>query len=855
MSKEFLIECSRNKGIEKNDPNNNQWTNIVSNGLILNVNDQVQMSSAYINSIGVAEPDSVFLSSRKSGDKIYKNKYNTTTKKFDKTITYEQFDNKITLLNSYYKNGDGNFCFFNPPTFYGQSVADYRIIGDSVVNPDSDVNSVYRPIQTTNFWATDPPEFKTDNIIPQYFEKFRNERYTIFKRDEQINSTTNEFQNMVYYPYETEININLPTGYNNKGFIASEITRQLNTVINEVQMFNNISLNILPVRKQSEALGFRSPPLLTDYLELKDGFGNLPITMYKETQVLKAIDCGTEQTYSRQSYSTFRQNTYIDLYKENFQYIGVLYPETFLAFRKFLYYPKQQIGGNWEAAWGVQVGNTVSNITISEDIAAPVINTLVKISLPYNDFNNNELYKVFEAELFDYTVLTDFNLDPNTERFMHIQSSESFAYAGFGSDLYFNYLTQILKIHLIQNLYGNRGDGSINNPDYGFIYKSDDGYIKLKMTTPITGQIKYPINDASRYIGFSRAATSWGNNSITFWNGFNQAEAAGKKTNYKITFDAIDYYTSPSVKKFYVGADQILFTYSETENRFEIKQCHNAKKLGNDLRVLETDYPINPNAGNAIYKINPYDTETMNPIIIPNAPDATLVNDGTAGEVRPFFSLERYKVFDAYGGIFWDFSIDESWYKKSLWYILGFSKETIFNQSPTKSTRQLINTYGQSSFPLTTNALIESDDMIEFSVNPQSYSTFIGQLPIIQFSSEALAPPTNRPQNLTQIIVSQVSSSISAKQITINNQEGVYLVRSNIIPNQNYLDGEYNNIVGIVDKSYLVNDFIYSKESDLIFTITKKCIINNVKIDIKNADGTDAILDENSLIIFKIIKT
>tara|TARA_E500000318_G_C3567938_1_gene216537 strand:- start:3110 stop:5683 length:2574 start_codon:yes stop_codon:yes gene_type:complete len=857
MSKEFLIECSRNKAIETNTNNNSEWTNIVSNGLILNPNDQLSLHSAYINSIGVAEPDSVFLSGGKSGNKIYKNKYNTTNKLFDKTITYEQFDNKLTLLNSYFKNGDGNYMFFNPPTYWGNSEANYRVIGETVNDPDSDADSVLRPIQSTTFWDTDPPVFSTDNIIQDYIQRYKNQRYTIFKRDTTVNSTTNYFQKMVYYPYETEINIDLPKGYNNKAFIASEITRQLNTVINETTEFNNILNNILPVRKESVALGFRSPALNTDYLELKDGFKNLGITMFKETQVLKAIDCGTEQTYSRQAYSTFRQNTSLDLYKINFNYIGVLYPETFLAFRKFLYNPKQELGGAWSAGWGIKIGNVVNHITILEDLPAQVVETIVETSLEFNDANNKALFDVFEAQLYDYTVLTDFNLAPNVERFIHINSSESFTYTDLGSDFFFNHLAQVLKIRIDPNTYGIRGTGTTQNPDYGFAYKSTNGNISLKMTTPADGIIQYPINNGSRLIGCSLSATSWGNQSTTFYNGYNTEEASAKLNQYKITFGGVDYFTSPTIKKFYIGADQILFSYSETENRYEIKQCHMSKKLGNDLRVLEEpDFLVNPNAGQSIYKINPYDTETNNPTVVPNNPaDVLVVDETVAGNTRPFFSLQRYTVFDSYSGIFWDFSIDTSFYKKSLWYILGFTENIIFNQSPTRSTIQLINTYGQNSFPLTTNALINSDDMINFSVNPQSYPSFIGQLPIIQFSTAPNQPETNRPENITQIILNQNSTSITADKITINNQEGIYLVRSNIIPNMNYLDGEINNIVGVIDKSYLVNDFIYSKESDLIFTISKKCSINNIKIDIKNADGTEAILDENSVIIFKITKT
>ena len=53
--------------------------------------------------------------------------------------------------------------------------------------------------------------------------------------------------------------------------------------------------------------------------------------------------------------------------------------------------------------------------------------------------------------------------------------------------------------------------------------------------------------------------------------GYNTEEASAKLNQYKITFGGVDYFRSPTIKKFYIGADQILFSYSETENRYEIK--------------------------------------------------------------------------------------------------------------------------------------------------------------------------------------------------------------------------------------------------------------------------------------------
>ena len=280
-------------------------------------------------------------------------------------------------------------------------------------------------------------------------------------------------------------------------------------------------------------------------------------------------------------------------------------------------------------------------------------------------------------------------------------------------------------------------------------------------------------------------------------------------------------------------------------------------KAGNDLRAIDEAENINqnPNAGLPILKINPLSTnQTFNPQTAPtdSATEFLVIDQTTPAAVRPFFSLERYTIFDSYSGLFWDFTTDESFFNKSIWSILGFTPDIVFDQTPNTSTRQVRNSYTKNSYPLTTNANINSEDIMAYSVNPQGFSTYIGQLPVIQY--QTTTNPTNRPPNIIQQVLSQNSTSISAQKLAIQNNEGVYLIRSNIIPNKNYLDGQVMDIVGVVGKSALSKDFIYSFSNDLIFTITKTTIINSININITNADGSDAILNENSLIIFKVVK-
>lgn len=848
MAKEILLECSRNKGIKTNL--NNEWSNIVSDGLILEENDTFALSACYLNSNGVQEENTIFLSGKEIGTKEYKNKYNEENKLFDKTYSYKQNDNKMTMRNQYFKLEDGNYMLNNPFSWFdGGIYKDSNDIGSQVVDPDADGDSVLTPIQTTSFFEDDPSILKYDDIDKKYLRTYKNRRLTIFVRDESVNTDSNRFQDYVYYPYENEFTFTLPTGYVSKGKISTLMTAQMNNITGTFRS------EAKPVSKNIVQNDFNSPALGADFLDLENGFETLNTSLIKTTDFLRSLPCGTEQTMCRQAYGTFKLNTSRVLYQENFKTIGVLYYNTFLAIRQFLYSPKNNLG-TWNGRWGqsVDMSGQVFDITLNEDLAVqPAPNQLQEISLIFNEDHALQLYNVFLAQLKDYDVLTDAELNPINERFIHIQATEDLAYTGFGTDLQFNYLCHNIKIHIDPNYWGDATADGLTAPKYGFLWRGSEIAVgsgiytsKLRMTLPNANTIKYPITSNVRKIGFSRSATSWGNQNCVFYNGINTAVSLAQGVDYSITFGGSTFFTAPCIKSFYIGS-QPVFNYNQEVNRFEFKDLHLKKKLGNGLQTGQADFPLNEDAGDPIYKFNQYLTETYNPQI----PVATTLKDAN---FRTYFVLEPWTIFDGYGGTFFDFGLEESYFENSLWFLLGFERELLFPDL-TKSKRQIQNNFNNNSYPFTTNANIESLDITQYFNNPDSYPTFTNQQGIIQYAPNSNNNKlTNQKKNLVETIISQVSSTIISKNISINNNQGIFKVKSDVIGNTNFLDGTIKNIFGIIDKSYLINDYIYSRNEDMIFTINKKTIINKINIEIVNADDTPALLDPNSIVIFKVTK-
>jgi len=362
----------------------------------------------------------------------------------------------------------------------------------------------------------------------------------------------------------------------------------------------------------------------------------------------------------------------------------------------------------------------------------------------------------------------------------------------------------------------------------------------------------------------------------------------------------------------YMGANNPLMTYNEETNRFEISQLHTAENLGNTWNAGDMNSgqvvapPINPDAGDVVYKINPrigYDgfSPTFKPYFVgkniqfadpdgantipdmvnwENPPTQAQQKEGAELNLRDISlsnkNIEPYKIFDSWGGIYFDdmgYNIEE-WEESSLWGRLGFSWEQ-FNSQPSEKNILDIRVSDQNRYNLyrpTTNSIVDTTDTKAFYVNMYGaplYSTAIGTAKVIQAKSWVL-PPTGdvypncvfKPASFNEYYpaLTQKTSSLTlpARNLPKLQLNPFYTIRSNIIGYTDYLGsaegGMRLNVVGIIDRYGAQGDFFYGSPSDITFTITKQTIISDIETEICNPDGTLADVNSDCGVIYRVQK-
>ncbi len=261
-------------------------------------------------------------------------------------------------------------------------------------------------------------------------------------------------------------------------------------------------------------------------------------------------------------------------------------------------------------------------------------------------------------------------------------------------------------------------------------------------------------------------------------------------------------------------------------------------------------------------------------------------------------NLEEFIVYDGHCGIFLeDFGItDEKKWNKSLFGIMGWSFSQ-FNPSikinrQTKITR--VN-YKDIS-PLTTNADIPQKDLPTQIKNGWQQAMYTLQVPcplltnlwyghVLGFEqANAVLPeyppserdfnagPTqpmgdkrwcyinselNQPQIYPQIVNPQTSMSIICENLPIKMKSPYYLIKSSIISSQaNYIkDKTPLPIVAVANKENLFGDFAFASGSDITFTVQETSYLTEIVTQVFDSDMSPAILDENSSVIYKIVKS
>ena len=304
---------------------------------------------------------------------------------------------------------------------------------------------------------------------------------------------------------------------------------------------------------------------------------------------------------------------------------------------------------------------------------------------------------------------------------------------------------------------------------------------------------------------------------------------------------------------------------------FFFRNLHTPLNDGN-LLLTEQSSVEQGQAASDVYKINPtqqyvnytptmFPYEQSNEYHLQGTAPAPTANDRAL--VRTNRNLTPFAIFDTTTGIFIeDFGATESTWERSLFGRLGFSYEQ-FHSSTNNRNQRVTTTNSQDLSHATTNCLIEAKDSKTWNVNQFGQPTYDGTIshPKNIYVSATIPPPVapdyHLVRQLPRITQQATSITIPARNYPISLEEGYFTIRSDIVPQSSFISGSGNThlpVVGIVDKQNPIGDFYITGESDLTFTVTKPQMLNNIRIQITDPDGSLAPVGPKSAVIFKLTR-
>jgi hypothetical protein len=412
-------------------------------------------------------------------------------------------------------------------------------------------------------------------------------------------------------------------------------------------------------------------------------------------------------------------------------------------------------------------------------------------------------------------------------------------------------------------------------------------------------------------IGWDRHFSAHGNQCIMLWNGLGReselrAVFYDDKNDHPHTEHVFSnsfiynqsvssppkkaYYYDTGNDQIYLGADSFLFNFNTVESRFTMSQLHTSRKQfnnalsGYDASVLtgvQTDkdtgqpkifyenilnagekdvqFPlsVNPNAQTPIYEISP-----------------TTQITSTQEVLRNYGSLRTNVIFDSNCGIYFGFfGITEKTYENSLWDILGFSKtqthtylteDLPFQEILYRSNRFLnsgVNLNQSQIYPFTTNAQINSNEIISWRSNPFNISYFNtlnipNNFRILEKQSDGNFAFKDEASPY-RVIQNQISTLMFAEKLPRKTNIPFYQVRSDILPMVKYYGGNsFTNgrlpVLSLVNKSFSGTDYYVNQgDNSMEFIIKRRITINSVTTEIFDSNGRPAVLDPHSSVIYK----
>ena len=302
---------------------------------------------------------------------------------------------------------------------------------------------------------------------------------------------------------------------------------------------------------------------------------------------------------------------------------------------------------------------------------------------------------------------------------------------------------------------------------------------------------------------------------------------------------------------------------------FFFKNLHTPMNNGNLLLTEQTDqeqaeaaadvYKMNPTQQYVNYTPTQFPYEGSHEYHLLGSADTTK-NDRAL--VRTNRNIEPFSIFDTTTGIFIeDFGATENSWERSLFGRLGFSYEQ-FHSSTNNRNARITTRNNQDLSHATTNCQIEAKDSKTWNTNQFNQVIYDGTISHPQniYVSDQNNPPLadyHLVRQLPRITQTAESLTIPARNYPIALEEGYFTIRSDIVPQSSFISGTGNThmpVVGIVNKQTPAGDFYVTGESDMSFTVTKPQMLNSIRVQITDPDGSLAKVGPKSSVIFKLTR-
>ncbi len=946
-----IVEANRLHSEEAksgNNENTSLWTNNLQDILMLNPKDKVSVHGAFISERGVGQSTSIEIKGEELGDQ----RSFTYTNLSRSIVTGDRLDNNLPSRAS---------------IITGENKTDTLTIKDNqlkfVINyfiPANAQNSVHLPRrymwnyaqERDNLLQKDDREnqgatrtfynrsnYSTTNKLyqaPALYNVFTtpgegdllkplndNSRYTLMIRDKTFYTSNSlgilgeddlpeddmrDPENAIYRTYRELKEIEIPGGFNSPEFIATEISRQLQNIVNDQVL----------IQDNTGSDAFPQPFMKIVESETYKAFYSGNVHDNTEDNFFYYFNLNTAgNTAGAKEYRTGHTNASGFEWLRQYGIIACKYPELYETGRLI----NQDVNGSYTGIRGSEVYFGMNMTTATSD-------SPLKLVYEYNASNCQLLKDFFDAQKLYPEIITNLN-DPKSgyndgctidnTRWIHInrhdENKQSLAkpvsynktqlgYGGYYEPRSYvpSATTQLQSLllplyfdHTQEDIFYEDPQFGLDQFTYGCIGKwyestSKKYHIAIYPFKHVTNGIGSPPFEELKATGTGNPVEIEGGRRIGFDMHFNApgmyyllplsgftthptptSSYSSQLAIYNVNAPNTDgglvaptYFGNPYQKLLYIGADNPQLNWDGTN--FNFSYLHTSMNRGNSINgglpVVGVD--TDDNAQDEVYKMNPI--ELFNDWTPDRCPMSGLFTIypfdkiGTTGFQisHPNSNLNPYQIFDQLCGIMIeDFGVGEELWTRSLWGLLGFSYKQFHGTNNRLARIQRGNANNLSV--VTTNAEVVEGDTKIYSTNWAStpmYNNMI-QTP---FSIKGYNASGTIFQSYNKVIANIIhkttSMTIIADNLPTRMIRGYYTIRSNILEGTPYIGGKINNttmpIIGVVNKISNFGDFTFGEESSLQFTITKPVRLASLSVSVHDPDGSYARTSEQSTILFKV---